>query len=346
MRPQLCAPTILPIVTLRPAPLRPAPLARAPRAPRRPLKVATAASLTRQHELCKFLSGGLAGALSSFFTTPLEVLRTRMQASGAGRAGRTLLQTAQNVAKDGVRGFYSGLGVSLVGTLPARSIYFATYARAKAAMTQRWGEHPLVHLVAAVAAGGTSNFVMSPLWVIRTRMQLGGNLYKGYFDAFGKIVNTEGVPGLYRGFSASLWGTSEAAIHFVLYERLKKMQRRYGEMTPLQYTLTAGVSKLVASVATYPHERVRVLMREVPKLGAQPKYRAMVQSLRLIAKEEGWKGLYRGMGVHLARTVPNTAIMFLSYELISKGLERRHRRRLRELVREEKHDGEDVGKGV
>ena len=269
-----------------------------------------------------------------------------MQASGAGRAGRTLLQTAQNVAKDGVRGFYSGLGVSLVGTLPARSIYFATYARAKAAMTQRWGEHPLVHLVAAVAAGGTSNFVMSPLWVIRTRMQLGGNLYKGYFDAFGKIVNTEGVPGLYRGFSASLWGTSEAAIHFVLYERLKKMQRRYGEMTPLQYTLTAGVSKLVASVATYPHERVRVLMREVPKLGAQPKYRAMVQSLRLIAKEEGWKGLYRGMGVHLARTVPNTAIMFLSYELISKGLERRHRRRLRELVREEKHDGEDVGKGV
>lgn len=170
-------------------------------------------------------------------------------------------------------------------------------------------------------------------------MQLGGHKYTGYIDACGKILSQEGPAGLYRGFSASMWGTSEAAIHFVLYERLKKLQlsrmrRRQGEeveLSALQYMVTAAASKLVASVATYPHERVRVLMREIPKAGAMPKYRAMVQSLRLIAKEEGWQALYRGMGCHLARTVPNTAIMFLSYELISKNLERRHRRKLAEL---------------
>lgn len=277
----------------------------------------------------------MAGAVSAFFTTPLEVLRTRMQASGAGRAGRSLAKTISSITKEGLPGAYRGLGIGLIGTLPSRSIYFATYANTKKRLSAQWGESPIVHLLSAVCAGAVSNFIMSPLWVVRTRMQLSGTAYNGYFDATRKIFNTEGIHGLYRGFSASLWGTSEAAIHFVLYERLKMLQQQSSgkEMTPLQYTLTAGASKAIASIATYPHERVRVLMREIPKIGCQPRYRGMLQSLKLIAKEEGWQGLYRGMGVHLARTVPNTAIMFLSYELISKHLERRHGRRMRELAR-------------
>ena len=32
------------------------------------------------------------------------------------------------------------------------------------------------------------------------------------------------------------------------------------------------------------------------------------------------RGLYGGMGMHLLRSVPNAAIMFLSFELVSKWL--------------------------
>lgn len=49
----------------------------------------------------------------------------------------------------------------------------------------------------------------------------------------------------------------------------------------------------------------------------------MWQSLRLIAKEEGRRGLYAGMGTHIARVVPNTAIMFLSFELVNTFLSSR-----------------------
>lgn len=49
----------------------------------------------------------------------------------------------------------------------------------------------------------------------------------------------------------------------------------------------------------------------------------MWQSLQLIAKEEGRRGLYAGMGTHIARVVPNTAIMFLSFELVNTFLGRR-----------------------
>jgi hypothetical protein len=32
-------------------------------------------------------------------------------------------------------------------------------------------------------------------------------------------------------------------------------------------------------------------------------------------------GFYKGIGVHLVRSVPNTAIMFVTYELVSRWLE-------------------------
>lgn len=48
----------------------------------------------------------------------------------------------------------------------------------------------------------------------------------------------------------------------------------------------------------------------------------MIQALRLIAREEGRAGLYAGMGPHLLRVVPNTALMFLVYESVMRMVDR------------------------
>jgi solute carrier family 25 protein 33/36 len=40
--------------------------------------------------------------------------------------------------------------------------------------------------------------------------------------------------------------------------------------------------------------------------------------LGLIVKEEGVRGMYKGMGTHLIRQIPNTAIVMTTYELIVK----------------------------
>ena len=45
------------------------------------------------------------------------------------------------------------------------------------------------------------------------------------------------------------------------------------------------------------------------------KYRSFWQSLRLVNREEGRRGLYRGLGTQLVRQIPNTAIMMATYEL-------------------------------
>lgn len=45
------------------------------------------------------------------------------------------------------------------------------------------------------------------------------------------------------------------------------------------------------------------------------KYRSFWQTLMLVAREEGRRGLYRGLTTQLIRQIPNTAIMMSTYEL-------------------------------
>ena len=46
------------------------------------------------------------------------------------------------------------------------------------------------------------------------------------------------------------------------------------------------------------------------------KYARFWQTLSLVAKEEGFGAIYRGLSIHLMRQVPNTAIMMSTYEMM------------------------------
>ena len=60
--------------------------------------------------------------------------------------------------------------------------------------------------------------------------------------------------------------------------------------------------------------------RQIVTEGISPKYHGVLQSLLLIAKEEGAHGLWKGIGPRLARIMPGQAITFATYEVVSKQL--------------------------
>lgn len=53
---------------------------------------------------------------------------------------------------------------------------------------------------------------------------------------------------------------------------------------------------------------------------SKARYTGIIQTVKLVLKEEGIFGLYKGFGISLIRTVPASALTILTYELISKTL--------------------------
>ena len=159
--------------------------------------------------------------------------------------------------------------------------------------------------------------------------------YTGIVDCALRIYREEGARAFYRGLTASYLGVFETALQFALYGWMKEaiieqrsasaeaaLRRGGGEGSPgpsradisrAAYSggwafLASATSKLLASAATYPHEVIRTRMRE--QRGDEAiKYRTILQSCRTVWAEEGARGLYGGMSVHLLRTVPNAAIL-------------------------------------
>lgn len=285
----------------------------------------------------------MAGTVAACITNPLEVVKAQLQSSNAeilNAKGNPIAVARKIFVQDGVGGFFRGLPPTLVGIIPSRSAYFYVYQRMKMFLSPRLPEgSPGNALVAGFVAGISGNTLTNPIWMVRTRMQLlidqaaGQRQYTGYVDAVKTIFVEEGIGGFYKGITASYWGCTEGALQFIIYEQVKtRLLRRQNKMRvaaglpetdqlpKATYFWAAAASKAVAAVATYPHEVARTRLREQARSGIF-KYDGMWQTLGLMAKEEGAKSLYSGMGVHLMKVVPNSALMFLTYEVVRTWLD-------------------------
>ena len=128
----------------------------------------------------------------------------------------------------------------------------------------------------------------------------------------------QGILGFYKGISASFMGISETIVHFVIYEAIKAELINHHQYSVekssrdfFEFMMAGAVSKTVASCIAYPHEVARTRLREEGS-----RYTGFWQTLTLVFKEEGVRGVYRGLTTQLVRQIPNTAIMMATYEAV------------------------------
>lgn len=273
--------------------------------------------------LLPFVAGATGGSIASIATCPLEVMKTRLQTQTSrqhvAREFSIPHPTARHVfqhivSSEGVVGFWRGITPSLMGVIPARAIFFGTYNLFQTQAHRHTVSGSHVNFACASMAGGLVATVTSPLWVLKTRLQLlPATSVTSVSVMAHHMYRTEGVRAFYRGLSASYWGVTEGAFQLMLYEKMKEAYHEHYPPSNLAYFSMAAFAKLWAAAATYPHEVVRTRLRD-QRHPNERKYYGMVQSLRLIAIEEGRRGLYGGLVPHLARVVPNAAIMYFVVE--------------------------------
>ena len=179
-------------------------------------------------------SGGLAGAGSLCFVYPLDYARTRLASDvGTGKAsfnglGDCLVKTAKGPS--GILGLYNGFGVSVIGIIPYRGVYFGLYdtMRAKNPYKNDLGIAGVASKFAcAQITAITAGYASYPFDTVRRRLQMQSEkpksewIYKGTMDCFGKVVKEEGMGALFKGAGANALRTVGSALVLVLYDQLQ-----------------------------------------------------------------------------------------------------------------------------
>merc|ERR1712176_309613 len=175
-------------------------------------------------------SGGLAGAGSLMIVYPLDYARTRLASDvGSGKAQFNGLIDclAKTFKAGGLAGLYNGVGVSIVGIIPYRGVYFGLFDTLSGYNPYQKDQNAILRatskFVCAQVSAISAGYASYPFDTVRRRLQMQSEkpkeewVYAGTADCFKKIIADEGTAALFKGAGANALRTVGAALVLVLY---------------------------------------------------------------------------------------------------------------------------------
>lgn len=167
-----------------------------------------------------------------------------------------------------------------------------------------------------VLSCGITHTAVTPLDLVKCRIQTNPDKYKGVFNGFKVTFAEDGARGLVRGWAPTAIGYSMQGLgKFGFYELFKIL---YGNLLgdELSYTyrtslyLAASASaEFFADIALCPMEACKV--RTQTLAGCSPHLRVVLPQ---IYRAEGLGGFYKGLSPLWARQIPYTMMKFACFE--------------------------------
>ncbi|NXS43941.1 S2539 protein, partial [Balaeniceps rex] len=225
---------------------------------------------------------------------------------------------------EGVRSLWSGLPPTLVMAVPATVIYFTTYDQLRDYLHARTGSrgHHIPLLAGALARLGAVT-VISPLELIRTKMQSRQLSYRELGVCIQSAVAQDGWLSLWRGWGPTvLRDVPFSALYWFNYELVREWlcrQARLDEATFMISFASGAISGTVAAVLTLPFDVVKT-QRQIelgdsevhPVTASKPPSTWLL--MRRIRAESGTRGLFAGFLPRVIKVAPACAIMISTYE--------------------------------
>ncbi|KAK3160775.1 hypothetical protein QOZ80_1BG0064300 [Eleusine coracana subsp. coracana] len=186
--------------------------------------------------------------------------------------------------------------------------------------------------IAGVSSIFSSSYFV-PLDVICQRLMVQGlpgmPTYRGPLDVINKVVRTEGVRGLYRGFgitmltqspASALWWSSYGSAQHAIWRSLgygNDSQKKPSQSEYVAVQATAGtIAGACSSIITTPIDTIKTRLQVMDNYGSgRP---SVMKTTRLLLDEDGWRGFYRGFGPRFLNMSLWGTSMIVTYELIKR----------------------------
>lgn len=267
-----------------------------------------------------------------------ELSRSSNGAEARAARGWTRRMVAA-LRRDGAASLYVGAWSKTAHSISSSFLYFLAFSAMKRRYEERTGGKIGMGatLLVAAAAGCVNVLVTEPLDTYVTRKQLESDAKRettssekrydaGLKETLRALRENEVAAdrrltvGLYSGLGASLVLTINPAIQYTVFEQLRQrlmtllnaraqgrgVSKRVVELSTFDAFILGAASKAVATMITYPLVRAKVLQKVCTR---QEDARSLVGTLERVYREEGVRGLYKGLDAQLVKTVLAGAIM-------------------------------------
>ncbi|KAI9803538.1 MAG: hypothetical protein M1825_001881 [Sarcosagium campestre] len=293
--------------------------------------MASGAAVQQSDNIAHALAGAGGGLASMALTYPLITLSTRAQVESKRAQSSVLDAVRRIVQREGAAGLYSGLESALFGISVTNFVYYYWYewTRAffeKAAVKAGRASKKLTtveFMLAGAIAGSATVLITNPIWVINTRMTARKNesdeqvlptsekpRAKRSPSTLGTLVallREEGPTALFAGVLPALVLVINPILQYTIFEQLKTALEKRRRVAPKDAFFLGAIGKLLATSITYPYITVKSRMHVAGKNDVREN---MLDALRRVIREEGWAGLYKGIGPKVTQSVLTAAFLF------------------------------------
>uniref|UniRef100_A0A671SBY3 Mitochondrial uncoupling protein 2-like n=1 Tax=Sinocyclocheilus anshuiensis TaxID=1608454 RepID=A0A671SBY3_9TELE len=191
-----------------------------------------------------------------------------------------------------------------------------------------------VKFIGAGTAACIADLFTFPLDTAKVRLQIQGETkspantghgpvkYRGVFGTISTMVRVEGPRSLYSGLVAGLQRQmSFASVRIGLYDSVKQFYTKGSDHVGIGSRLMAGCTTGAMAVAlAQPTDVVKVRFQAQISAGASKRYHGTMDAYRTIAKEEGFRGLWKGTGPNITRNAIVNCTELVTYDLIKDAL--------------------------
>ncbi|CAM9348628.1 unnamed protein product [Ectocarpus sp. 12 AP-2014] len=265
------------------------------------------------------LASGLAAACVKTVLQPFDTMKTVQQFS---TTRMTLLQAGRDLlARGGVPELYQGLGVTLVGSMPAVGVYFGLYQFVKNQMDAKQGISPYLSITVSAGVGNfIASFFRVPYEVVKQRLQVGQ--YPTTMVAIQSIYREGGLLGFFgKGGLKTQWARDipYAMVTLLVYETLQKAaarrkgppgtKKKEAKANPVENMVIGAIAGGMGSLVTNPMDMIKTRMMTSPELYAGP----MDAAWKALSKE-GPQAFLKGATPRLLHKIPANAFFFVAYE--------------------------------
>ncbi|RYP11546.1 hypothetical protein DL765_007735 [Monosporascus sp. GIB2] len=126
------------------------------------------------------------------------------------------------------------------------------------------------------------------------------------------LLREEGPQALFRGVVPALVLVANPILQYTLFEQMKNAleRRRRRNITPSTAFVLGALGKLFATTVTYPYITVKSRMHVAEKDAKNGTAEGMGGAIRRVVREEGYAGLYKGIGPKVTQSVLTAAFLF------------------------------------